>query len=108
LPQPVGPTIAVMGESKANSVFSAKLLNPFRITFLSLIFSLCKRLKTAASPAQPVTADRYCYRPMVSYFLTLVLIFGKGPARKSALTAPLSHICFKRAVISEYETPRPL
>ena len=38
LPHPLGPTIAVMGESKANSVLSAKLLNPFRIIFFNLIF----------------------------------------------------------------------
>ena len=33
LPQPLGPTMPVMGESKTNSVRSAKLLNPCRISF---------------------------------------------------------------------------
>ena len=33
LPQPLGPTIPVIGESKTNSVRSAKLLKPCRISF---------------------------------------------------------------------------
>src|SRR6266478_5682324 len=32
-PQPLGPTIPVIGESKTNSVRSAKLLNPCKISF---------------------------------------------------------------------------
>src|SRR5881227_80727 len=37
LPQPLGPTIPVIGESKTNSVRSAKLLKPCRISFFSRI-----------------------------------------------------------------------
>jgi hypothetical protein len=39
LPQPFGPTMHVIEELKPNSVLSAKLLNPSRTIFSSLIFS---------------------------------------------------------------------
>src|SRR5439155_13832355 len=37
LPQPLGPTMPVMGESKTNSVRSAKDLNPCRMSFFRRI-----------------------------------------------------------------------
>src|SRR4030043_117797 len=41
LPHPLGPTIAVIGESKVNSTLSAKLLKPSRTIFSSLICFPC-------------------------------------------------------------------
>jgi len=37
LPQPLGPTMPVIGESKTNSVRSAKDLKPWRMSFFSRI-----------------------------------------------------------------------
>ena len=111
LPQPFGPTIAVMGESKVNSILSAKLLNPSRVIFSSLISSLLMFVSVHRNSRGPHAffgpVRTIYYRPMVCCFLIIRSISGGGPARNSARTAPLSLIFFKSAIASAYETPRP-
>ena len=100
LPQPLGPTIAVIGESKTNSVLSAKLLNPLRAIFSSLIsFSvvdICYYTAAALFPAD----TQYYYRPRVCFHLIFRSIFGRGPTLNSARTISFSTICSRIATIS--------